>query len=336
MPDRSVVFRLWAPSATDVQLSGDWMGPSPPQPLTKDESGVWTVTSGPFEPNIYTYGYLVNGVRTSDPTCRCTLAWAGRLASSKFVIPASPPEAWEERRVPKGTLHSETYFSEQQNRARGFVVYTPPGYRDSASQRYPVLILLPGTPGDESDWTIGGGYADIVVDNLIAERRMKPIIIVMHSADVLPRNGSRADNLNEFEPLLVNELVPEIRKRYRVMAKPQSWAIAGLSLGGEVAMTVGLRHPELFRSIASISGSLVERDFEDRFGKSLARDDVSRKYNLIWIGCGSKDIFFGGAQAFAAKLKSAGVQHDFREFAGPHVMPVFRRELVELLPKLFR
>ena len=89
-PDRSVVFRLWAPSATDVQLSGDWMGPTPPQPLTKDENGVWTVTSGPFDPNIYTYGFLINGVRTSDPACRCTLAWAGRSASSKFVIPASP------------------------------------------------------------------------------------------------------------------------------------------------------------------------------------------------------------------------------------------------------
>ena len=170
-PDRSVVFRLWAPSATDVQLSGDWMGPTPPQPLTKDENGVWTVTSGPFEPNIYTYGFLINGVRTSDPACRCTLAWAGRSASSKFVIPASLPEAWEERRVPNGTLHSETYFSEQQKRSRGFVVYTPAGYKESASQRYPVLILLPGTPGDENDWTTGGGFADIVFDNLIAERK---------------------------------------------------------------------------------------------------------------------------------------------------------------------
>ena len=214
-------------------------------------------------------------------------------------------------------------------------MYTPAGYKESASQRYPVLILLPGTPGDENDWTTGGGFADIVFDNLIAERRMKPMIIVMHSADVLG-NGRRADNLKEFEPLLVNELVPEIRKRYRVEAKPQSWALAGLSLGGEIAMTVGLRHPELFRSVASISGSLVERDFEDRFGKALARDGVSRQYNLIWVGCGSKDIFFGGAQAFAAKLKAAGIPHDFREFSGPHVMPVFRRELVELLPKLFR
>ena len=337
MPDRRVALRLWAPNATDVQLSGDWMGPTPPVPLIKDEKGVWTVTVGPLDPNIYTYGFLVNGVRTSDPSCRCTLAWAGRSASSKFIVRGSVPEAWEERRVPNGTLHSETYFSAQQQRSRAFLVYTPPEYRTSSSRKYPVLVLLPGTPGDENDWTSGGGFAHVVFDNLIAERKMQAMIVVMHAADVLMSGGQRADNLRELEPLLISELVPEIRKRYRVDSKPQSWALAGLSLGGEAAMTIGLRHPELFRSVASISGSLVERDFEDRFGKSLSRaEDVRRQYRLIWAGCGSEDIFFGGNKAFAAKLKAAAVPHDFREFAGFHVMPVFRRQLVELLPKFFR
>jgi enterochelin esterase family protein len=198
-----------------------------------------------------------------------------------------------------------------------------------------VLVLLPGTPGDENDWTTGGGFADVIFDNLIAGKRMRPMIVVMHASDVL-RNGKRADNLREFEPLLVNELVPEIRRRYRVARGPDSWAIAGLSLGGEFAMTVGLRHPELFRSVASLSGSMVERDFDDRFGSALANPAEIARYRLIWIGCGTEDIFFGGNKSLAAKFTSAGIRNRFVEFPGFHAMPVFRRELVDLLPQLFQ
>jgi enterochelin esterase family protein len=212
------------------------------------------------------------------------------------------------------------------------VVYTPAGYAESPSRKWPVLVLLPGTPGDENDWTTGGGFADVVFDNLIAERKMQPMVIVMHSSDVLA-NGRRADNLREFEPMLVNEVLPEFRRRYRVAREAESWAIAGLSLGGEFAMTVGLRHPELFRSVASMSGSMVEGDFEDRFGKALARPE---RYRMIWLGCGSADIFFKGNQALAARFTAAGIKHRFFELPGPHVMPVFRRELVTLLQEVFR
>ena len=149
-------------------------------------------------------------------------------------------------------------------------------------------------------------------------------------------NGRRADNLNQFEPMLARELVPEIKRRYRVAADANSWAIAGLSLGGELAMTIGLRHPELFRTVASLSGSMVERDFEDRFGRVLGAAEQLPRYRLIWMGCGEQDISFGGNKALAEKLRSAGIKHKFVEFPGAHGLPVFRRELVELLPQLFR
>jgi enterochelin esterase family protein len=335
LADRRVTFRLWAPKANEVQLSGDWMGPKPPAALTKDDGGTWTVTLGPFEPNLYTYGFLVDGVRASDPACRCTLAWASRAASSRFLIAAPTPAAWEERAVTRGTLHHESYFSARLKRIQRFVVYTPPSYRQSGSREYPVLVLLPGTPGDENDWTTGGGFAEVIFDNLIAEKRMEPMIVVMHASDVL-RNGRRADNLNELEPILAGELVPEIKRRYRVADAPDSWAIAGLSLGGEFAMTIGLRRPELFRSAASLSGSMVERDFEDRFGRAFTAPEQLGRYRLIWVGCGDQDIFFGGNKTLAQRLRSAGIRHTFVEFPGGHVMPVFRRELVELLPHLFR
>ena len=336
LADRRVILRLWAPKANEIQLTGDWMGPTPPVALSKDESGVWSIIAGPFEPNIYTYGFLVDGVRTIDPSCGCALTWAGRGASSKFTITGPAPNPWDEQAGPKGTLHHETYFSTQQKRLRKFVVYTPADYRESESRRYPVLVLLPGVPGDESDWTAGGGFAEVIFDNLIAGKRMRPMIVVMHASAVLP-SGTRAEHLKEFEPLLVNELAPEIRKRYRAAAKPELWAIAGLSLGGEFAMTVGLRHPELFRTVASLSGSMVERDFEDRFGKALSKPaEIASRYRMIWIGCGAGDIFFGGNKALAAKFTAAGIKNQFVELPGFHHMPVFRRELLDLLPRLFQ
>jgi 1,4-alpha-glucan branching enzyme len=123
-PDRTIVFRFWAPKAIEVQLSGDWMG-GPPVPLIKDAQGIWTITQGPLEPNIYQYSFLVDGARADDPACRCTYAFgAGRGASNRFTIAAEPHAAWENQNRPPGTLHHERFYSQSQQRMRGFLVYT--------------------------------------------------------------------------------------------------------------------------------------------------------------------------------------------------------------------
>ena len=345
-PDRTIVFRFWAPKANEVQLSGDWMG-GPPVPLARNAEGLWTTTQGPLEPNIYQYSFLVDGARTDDPSCRCTFAFgAGRGASNRFTIAAQPPATWENQNRPPGTLHQERFYSRSQQRTRGFVAYTPPGYDPKASRRYPVLVLLSGAPGDETEWTSGGGSVEVVLDNLIAEGRMSPAIVVMHASDVDTRAATRRgdDNLRQFERILVEELVPLVRQRYRARTDASSWAIAGLSLGGEFGMYAGLRHPELFGSIGSISGSLVPRgdqeeglpSMDERFGPALARADVSRNYKLIWIGCGTIDNVCRGSRVFAQRLEAAKVAHTWREYTGAHQMPVFRREFVDLLQALFR
>jgi enterochelin esterase family protein len=206
-------------------------------------------------------------------------------------------------------------------------------------------VLLPGTPGDENDWTSGGGFAEVMFDNLVAAGQMAAMVVVMHASDVLGRAGARRsdENLHEFEAILTKELLPLVKQRYRVSTDARAWAIAGLSLGGEFGMYVGLQHPELFRTVASLSGSLVPADagevgrssFDARFGAALKGTHV-RDYRLIWVGCGSEDIFLSGAKAFAERLKSAKIPHIFRQFSGPHTMPVARLELAELLPMLFR
>src|SRR5262245_1703395 len=154
LPDGRVTMRLWAPAATEVLLSGDWMGPQPAPPLAKDTNGVWTVTVGPLEPGPYAYAFIVNGVRADDPVCRCSFTAAERFASSRLVIPSPTPQAWSERGSPKGTLRHEV-FSQPGGSMRRVVVYTPAAYEKDSSTRYPVLILLSGTPGTETDWTSG-------------------------------------------------------------------------------------------------------------------------------------------------------------------------------------
>jgi enterochelin esterase family protein len=334
--DRKVTFRLWAPRAAEVRLSGDWMGSQRPIGLAKADNGVWSVTVGPLDPNIYTYGFLVDGMRATDPSCGCSLVSAGRFSSSRFVITDKPPRMWESQNQPPGTVHHERFFSKQQQRMRSFLVYTPAGYEASGSRQYPVLVLMPGSPGNEHDWTSGGGFAEVMFDNLIAQGRMVPMIVAIHSSDVL-ENGSHDENLRLFERIVVDELVPIMKKLYRVEAQPRGWAIAGRSLGGEFAMAVGLRHPELFRSVASLSGSLIPSSFDNHFGRALANPQgIARDYRLIWVGCGSEDSFLAGAKAFAGLLDAARVPHTFRTYSGPHIMPVFRQELADLLPLLFR
>jgi enterochelin esterase-like enzyme len=337
--DRTVTFRLWAPNASEVQLSGNWMGPRPPVPLVKGDNGVWSVSVPGLEPNIYSYGFLVDGTRTPDPACRCTFSSAGRFVDSVLRIRGTRPEPWEPQNHPPGTLHHERFLSARQKQLRRMVVYTPPGYEQAGSRRYPVLVLLPGTPGDEHDWTGGGGFAEVMFDNLIASGAMVPMIVVMHASDALDRPGARRsdENLSEFETILVSEVLPLVRSRYRVQSQPDAWAIAGLSLGGEFGMHVGLKHPEIFRSVASLSGSLVPNSFETRFAPWLATPEIRRgAYRTIWIGCGSEDIFLDGTKAFAKQLDAAGIRHVFKEFAGPHSMATARRELAELLPLLFK
>jgi enterochelin esterase-like enzyme len=262
---------------------------------------------------------------------------AARFASSSFTIAGSPARSWELQNHPSGTLHTERFFSKRQPVSRRFVVYTPPGYETSGARRYPALVLTAGTPGDESDWTSGGGFADVMFDNLIAAGGMVPAVVIMHASDVLDPPDLRRgdDNLFAFETIVMNELLPLVKQRYRLSTDPRMWGNAGLSLGGEFGMYVGLTHPEQFRTIGSISSSLVASSFDTRFPlkdpKRIAAD-----YRLIWMGTGSEDIWRPGARAFDERLTRNGIPHVIQEYNGAHVMPVFRQELNDFLLRLFQ
>lgn len=215
-------------------------------------------------------------------------------------------------------------------------MYTPPGYENKRGTGLPLLVLLPGTPGTEADW-VNAGLVNRILDNLIAQQRVTPLLVLMPRADVLLRSGTRADNLREFESLFVREVLPHFESRYRTKREPQMRAIAGYSLGGELALTVGLRHPDLFRTVGSFGGSVFERDFEDRFGKAWANPKaISSRYRLIWVGCGGGDLFLVGNRKFSDVLNQREIRHTFREIAGAHSTPTFRALFIEFAQLLFR
>jgi enterochelin esterase-like enzyme len=335
--DRTVTFRIYAPKAIEVLVTGDWMTRTDkPIPLSKREDGVWVGTAGPLEPNVYFYGFNVDGVRTVDPANSNTIVTGGRFAQSSLNIRGEVALPWEVQTVPKGTIHVEFFDSVLQQRERSYYVYTPPGYENKRGTGLPVLVLLPGTPGTEADW-ITAGLVNRIFDNLIAQRKVSPVLVLMPRADVLLKRGTRADNLREFEPLLVREVLPHFESRYRTKGKPELRAIAGYSLGGELALTVGLRHPDLFRTVGSFGGSVFERDFEDRFGKAWAEPKaISSRYRLIWVGCGSGDLLLPGNRRFSEVLGQKKIPNTFREIVGYHSTPTFRALLIEFAQLLFR
>lgn len=336
LPDRHVVFRLRAPKAAEIVLTGDWMGPrEQPAALTRDADGVWSVAVGPLEPNVYQYSYLVDGVRAIDPANRRAALADDRTPSSLVQVDGPVAMPWARRAVPRGVVHRETLTSALQGRERSYAVYTPPGYDPKAARAYPTLVLLPGTPGSENDW-LAGGLAGYVLDNLIADGAVAPMVVLMPRSDVLTQPGTRADNLAVFEPLLLTEILPHFERRYAVQALPESRAIAGYSLGGELALTVGLRHPELFRSVGSFGGSVFERDFEDRFGRALANPAAVNRYRVLWIGSGAGDLLLPGNQELSTLLTAKDIRHTLRVIPGYHATATFRALLVEFLPALFR
>src|SRR5688572_24009104 len=328
--DRTVTFRIYAPKATDVQVTGDWMGRADkPILMSKQHDGVWVGNAGPLEPNVYFYAFSVDGVLTSDPANSNTIVTGGRFSQSHLEIRGDTALPWEIQSVRKGTIHVEFFDSALQGQERSYYVYTPPGYENKRGSGLPTLVLLPGTPGTEADW-ITAGLVNRIFDNLIAQRKVSPVLVLMPRADVLLKGGTRADNLREFEPLLVREVLPHFESRYRTKGKPELRAIAGYSLGGELALTVGLRHPELFRTVGSFGGSLFERDFEDRFGRAwVDPKTISSRYRLIWIGCGSGDLLLPGNLKFGEILNRKNIQHTFSEIAGNHSTPTFRALFIQ-------
>lgn len=339
--DGHVTFRFKDPNAQKVAVMIE--GQTQPMAMEKDASGVWSTTVGPFPPDFYGYSFIADGVGLIDPSN--TLLKPNLLnVQNQFHIPdATLP--WETADVPHGEVHHHFYHSKVAGDDRDYYVYTPPGFHPQAKTTYPVLYLLHGFSDDASGWT-AVGRSNIILDNLIAQGKAKPMIVVMTlgygDMEVIRRGwGSWQDkdlawrNLTKFTDALLTEVLPQVEAEYPVKTDRESRAIAGLSMGGAESLLTGLNHLDQFAWVASFSaGGFDNHDLASEFPGLDA--SANKKLNLLWIACGTEDGLIKVNRQFKSWLKDKGVQFTDIETPGMHTWMVWRRNLSAVAPLLFQ
>jgi enterochelin esterase-like enzyme len=334
--DGRVTFRILAPKAAAVALRGEWPGGAKELPLNKDGEGLWSVTTAPIPADFYWYHFVVDGVKTMDPR-NPLLKTGARSSDSAVDIPGSNAAHHALRNVPHGTVHIELYKSAATGTLRRLHVYTPPGYEEGRA-RYPVLYLLHGSGDTDREWT-SYGRAHLIADNLIADGKLKPLVIVMtdgHPAD--PNNPSlRARNTELFTRDLIDSVIPFAEKKYRIDARRERRALAGLSMGGGQTLAAGLKNLGRFSALGVFSMGIRDDSFETQQQELLANPgNANSRLRLFWIACGKDDFLWEAAVRLHETLEKRGVQHTWRPSEGAHTWPVWRRYLHEFLPLLFQ
>lgn len=336
-PDRTVTFRLRAPEATAVTVSGDFTQTA--QPMTKGEDGVWSLTSPPLRPAIYDYSFSVNDVRTNDPSNPLVKS-GDRSSSTMFEVKGDKPAPYDIQAVPHGTVRIEYYVSKKFDVPRMVWVYTPPGYDESTS-KYPAMYLLHGAGDTEAGW-VTTGHANLILDNLIAQGRAKPMIVVMPYGRPGPSAtlGLKAPvPVTEpgvtFPNDLVEDVIPFAEKTYRISSKADDRAIAGLSMGGNQTLQVGLTHLDTFHYIGAFSPVVMnpEQVFRDALADPAG---TNHKLKLFYIYIGKLDTLFASNEAFNQVLDEHQIKHTFVETEEWHVWRNWRDYLADFAPRLFR
>ena len=338
--DNSVTFRFRAPNALEVKVTRE--GTAEPLPMQKDAQGVWTVTTPPLSPDYYGYSFVVDGARAIDPYNHLLKP---NLLSTESMVHVAGEAAlpWELTDVPHGEIHHHFYRSKVAEDDRDFYVYTPPGYDPSAKTTYPVLYLLHGYSDDASGWSAVGG-ANVILDNLIARGKAKPMIIVMplgYGTMEMIRLGwggwstdVREQNFSKFREALLTEVMPKVEGEYRIAKDRNSHAIAGLSMGGSESLLTGLNNLDKFAWIGAFSAGGLPDTFEKDFPNLDSK--ANQQLHLLWIACGIEDRLITANRNLREWLKGKGVAHTDIETPGMHTWMVWRRNLAEFAALLFR
>lgn len=360
-PDRRVTFRLRAPNAKEVAVA---IG-STRLPMQKDDEGVWSATSEPMQPDIYTYSLVVDGASINDPANRERQTSFGYF-QSMFAVPG--PRPWlPAPGVARGAVARHAFHSAVAGDDRDFFVYTPPGYDARRTEPYPVLYLLHGLGDDAERWLTGGGGASSILDNLIAERKAVPMIVVTplgYGTSRGPAGGRTPENVTGYTKSLLEEVLPMVDRAYNVTRNREGRAIAGLSMGGAEALYVGLNNLDRFAWIGAFSSAPMvwppiasaARPAATTEGRSGRRSDapapidpimfdktfprLSAKSNaqirMLWIVCGTGDRLIGANRQFKEWLKSKDVKFTENEVPDVgHVWPLWRQNLADMAPRLF-
>jgi enterochelin esterase-like enzyme len=338
--DRSVTFRFRAPNAKQVQI--DLEG-ALPVAMQKDGQGLWSVTSEPLAPDYYGYSFVADGVRLMDPSN--SLLTPNLLTPENYVhVPGPSSLPWELNDVPRGAIHHHFYKSTVASDERDYYVYTPAGYDPAGKQTYPVLYLLHGFSDDASGWT-AVGHANVILDNLIAEQKATPMIVVMplgYGIMDFVRLGwtawdhteKRDRNFKKFSETLLTEVMPRVEGEYLTRKDRNARAIAGLSMGGSESLLTGLNNLDKFSWIGAFSSGGIPEDFQKDFPALDAK--ANQQIRLLWIACGTEDHLITLNREFREWLKTKSIRHIDIETPGQHTWMVWRRNLAEFAILIFR
>jgi enterochelin esterase-like enzyme len=368
--DRTVTLRVLAPKATEITVTGEILNGSDPKPMTKGADGVWTATLGPVPADVYTYAFNIDGVNTTDPRNPWVKLVSSTGLASQVEVPGDGAQYYDTKPVPHGLVQIMTYESKATGATRQAYVYTPPDY-NRTSTKYPVFYLLHGGGDLDPGWVMTG-RANIIMDNLLAEKKAVPMIVVMPLArgggslgigpagmspgiaaagNVTPGPGRGAPGapgagaaqapsgpapLQAFAQDFIGDLVPAVEKTFRASNRPEDRAIGGLSAGGAATVNTAFSRPDLFRYIVIMSAGApqnVEELYPKFFGNGAA---AAKQMKMIWLAAGDQDFALNGTKALDEVLTKNGIKHSFKTTQGRHEWRLWRPHLYEFAQLLFR
>ncbi len=348
-PDGRVTFRLCAPDATTVYFASADLPDMPPPgagtpglAMSRAANGTWSVTTAkPVPPDNYRYNFVVNGVAVPDPEAS-TFSQERNGTRSTFEMPGAAGAFQSfDPKVPHGLVAEFEYWSSTVGAKRRAHVYLPPGY-SRGSTRYPVLYLVNGAGDSDDNWT-STGHAHYILDNLIAAGKARPMIIVMPAGHTPDRPQASLLQNPDFGDDLLKDLIPAVDARLRTDARPQSRAMAGLSMGGAHTLRFGLPHPEVFHYVgifsmgigAGMAGNADDvKRYEEQNGAALAR--AAKQLKLVYYAMGREDFLHDTVAPTRGILDRAGIRHVYNESPGGHTWINWRRYLADFAPRLFR
>jgi len=335
LPDNRVIFRIKAPDAQRVQV--DLVKK---YDMQKDTGGYWQLTTDSVSEGFHYYSLLIDGVPLADPASE-TFYGMGRMAAG-IEIPFTGGEYYALKNIPHGDIRIKRYYSPATNSWRRIYIYTPPGYDDNTNEKYPVLYIQHGGGEDERGWSTQG-KTDLILDNLIDEKKAKPMLVVMADGNFGSGGiaGFGEQTLRMFENEMKQAVIPLVEKNYRVATDANSRALAGLSMGGLQTLYAGIKNTQLFAYLGVFSSgwfanntALSNPQYE--YMKSNAAT-INSNLKSLWISMGGKeDIAYNNCKIMLAKFDEMGIKYTYSEYPGGHTWPVWRNNLYNFAQLLFK
>ena len=333
LPNGHAVFRAKAPEAQKVQLD---LGKK--YDMVKNVEGVWETTTDSLSEGFHYYSLIIDGVAVADPASE-SFYGMGRMASG-FEVPFKGDAYYEIKNVPHGDIRIKNYYSNVTHSWRDFYMYTPPGYDQNTTEKYPVLYILHGGGEDQRGWATQG-KTDLIIDNLISQKKTVPMVVIMVDGN-LPLNGFGEETLKVFEKELKQSIIPFFEQNYRVKTDANSRALAGLSMGGIQTLYAGVNNTDLFSYLGVFSSGWIlpmQKELADsqyEFMKNNA-DKINSNLKLFWISQGGKeDIAWKNCQVMKVKFDEMQIKYTYSEYPGGHSWPVWRNNLLNFAQLLFK